>query len=181
MKRLFISTLLSIFASEGYTQCSVTLTYTPASCQTCCDGCITVSVISDCPPFTYSWLPTDPNFPSVCSACADTTYIVTILDNCECVASDTISVTQVTNVMNLNESLDVTVYPNPTIDKLTISSSTNNMIRCQIVNVKGKINQTYFLNSKEVHLNTSELVSGMYFLQIELDNGQVFHEMVIKE
>ena len=181
MKYLLIPLLILFSIVKINAQCSVTLSYTPASCPTCCDGCVTVNVVSGCPPYTVSWYPSDPTFPVPCGACADTTYIATITDNCACTAADTIQVTGTTGINSSNKGAEVSIYPNP--------SNENIIIKC---NMPGQENLAVFtdnygneilqvkLGDETTILNTNSLPTGIYFIIIYRHKQVVLTEKWIK-
>jgi hypothetical protein len=142
----FFFTLVNCMA---YAQCSVTLTYTPASCDTCCDGCVTASVDTDCAPAALSWTPTDPSFPFVCSACANATYIVTMIDDCGCTAMDTVTIVQTTGIISIPDANGLLIYPNPVRDFMTVKFTTANIekIQFQIISPVGQTVQSGYIGA----------------------------------
>jgi len=180
IKKILFLSVISIGTAGLYGQCSVTLSYTPASCPTCCDGCITVNVTSSCPPYTVSWYPSDPTFPVPCGACADTTYIATVTDNCACTASDTLTVTGTTGINLSGHEKHITVFPNPVNGILVISSNSNGKnISAVIIDIYGKeIYRTEIYDESTV-INTNHLSEGIYFISVLEDKKIVLTEKLI--
>jgi len=81
-----------------------------------------------------------------------------------------------------NKSLDknITIYPNPVKDVLTISVEKENKTKVTIVNALGKAVATYFLVEKDNKINTNNWAKGIYYLKIENENGVVVRK-IIKE
>jgi gliding motility-associated-like protein len=67
---------------------------TPISCNGICDGAVIASPLGGTPPYSYSWnsIPTQPGNPAT-GLCAGT-YIVTVTDDNNCTAFDTITLTE---------------------------------------------------------------------------------------
>lgn len=171
--------LLKVVSTNA--QCGITLSYTPASCPTCCDGCVTVNVITGCPPYTISWYPSDPTFPVVCSACADTTYIATVTDNCACTSSDTITITGTTGITLNSLNNDFAVYPNPSDNLLFIKiEKTNDPVYLIMTDLYGNIVQKENLKGTESVIYTNQLATGIYFIIIRNDRQILRTEKWVK-
>ncbi|WP_157208471.1 S8 family serine peptidase [Mariniflexile maritimum] len=72
------------------------------------------------------------------------------------------------------------LFPNPTNDVLNIKNK-EYLSTVSILDVTGKI--IYFIkniNSKELQLNTSIFNSGMYFIKIKMQSGEVISKKIIK-
>lgn len=150
-------------------QCSITLSYTPASCPTCCDGCIAVNIVSPCPPYTISWYPSDPTFP-VCSVCEDTTYIASMTDACGCTTSDTITPTGTTGIGSSEINNIFAIYPNPSSELLILKTGlTNELLYVSISDISGNIVLKTDLKSAENKIHTNQLTAGIYFITIHND------------
>lgn len=68
------------------------------------------------------------------------------------------------------DSKNICVYPNPTTDKLFFEVENPSLItKIKIIDLLGKIHQNNKLNQGNF-IDVSELISGIYFLQIENDN-----------
>jgi hypothetical protein len=80
--------------------------------------------------------------------------------------------TYVITLVGLNElSNDISVYPNPVQDILSIEKGTENSIEIQILDVTGNLLETIHSSSKKIQLDMAHLSSGLYFLKFE-ENGQ---------
>lgn len=72
------------------------------------------------------------------------------------------------------EKVDITIYPNPVNDILTISSPNNEILSIRMHTIDGKeINSFKKMNRKMNEINLIGLDSGIYFLEIFTDVGQV--------
>ena len=84
-----------------------------------------------------------------------------------------------TTVFNSNE-IDFTVYPNPTKEKLTITSK-QILEEIIIFNPLGQQIKTFQVNFKTGQINISDLKKGMYFLSLKGINGVQFSTKIFKE
>lgn len=77
----------------------------------------------------------------------------------------------------INET--IAIFPNPTIDKLTIITKQPNTYNIKLLDIKGiEIYNSSFIS--DVELNTSNLLSGIYFLQIS-NNEYYSTYRIVKE
>ncbi len=93
---------------------------------------------------------------------------------------DDISVTSALGV-NENEISDkIAVYPNPVNDVLNVSN--NNLYEIKSLNitdVNGRtIKKLELSNVTETHVNVSQLTSGVYFINIETNNGSITKKFI---
>ena len=84
-----------------------------------------------------------------------------------------------TTVFNSNE-IDFTVYPNPTKEKLTITSK-QILEEIIIFNPLGQQIKTFQVNFKTGQININDLKKGMYFLSLKGINGVQFSTKIFKE
>ncbi len=84
-----------------------------------------------------------------------------------------------------NQTHEISIYPNPTNDILNINFGSNNNVdistEISIYDLQGKKVKAIGRNTKIIQtVNTSELASGFYILQIKVGNGaQTTHKLVI--
>jgi len=84
-----------------------------------------------------------------------------------------------TSVFNSN-AIDFAVYPNPTKEKLTITSK-QILEEIIIFNPLGQQIKTFQVNFKTGSINISNLKKGMYFLILKGINGEQFSTKIFKE
>jgi polyhydroxybutyrate depolymerase len=83
-----------------------------------------------------------------------------------------------TGFNNKNElNSNMQLFPNPTNDHLTIEINTNPNQRFVIINLLGQIVYTSTINKKAT-VNTSGFASGVYFLKLITENGDVVKKFV---
>ena len=75
----------------------------------------------------------------------------------------------------------ISVYPNPVNDILTISSSSNQILRVEIFNVSGQKVYSENLKNNQKEITVNFLVEGLYFIQIQENNGQINNFKIVKK
>lgn len=160
----------SVTINQTGTTMTLNMTATAASCPTCCDVCINPNLTGGCAPYSYSWLPSDPNWPP-CSACPFETYTVTVTDNCGCTAvdsitTDTISTVGMENITLKNSIIDI--YPNPSSEFLIIEvTNYSPTLIATVTDINGNILSTTKINRKSTIIKTSEFTPGVYLIHIQ--------------
>jgi len=159
------------------TPMSLDMTATAASCPTCCDVCITSDLIGGCSPYSYSWLPSDPNW-TLCSACPFETYTVTVTDNCGCSITDSITTDTVavgTTGIPPKVKHEINILPNPANNFIIVEiSNFNSTSMATISDIQGKIVNTTSITARQTTIMTDQYTAGIYFISI-VDNGQNVH------
>lgn len=82
----------------------------------------------------------------------------------------------VTGLVENNGANDFSIYPNPATSNITIASSTNkNVENIKVYSILGKtlINQSAN-NSSKYELDISNLITGIYFIEVTTENKNVF-------
>ena len=74
---------------------------------------------------------------------------------------------------------EVSIYPNPATDVLNIVSN-NTINRVRVLNSVGQIMFNNQLNNRILNLNTTDYQSGIYFTQIETNDGIITEKVTIK-
>ena len=81
---------------------------------------------------------------------------------------------------------DLILYPNPANDELNVSFSVNSPENAtvEIHDLTGKVTQSHFIKANEgsnlVMMDTSKLASGMYFMKLNVGNGQQTVQFIVK-
>ena len=73
-------------------------------------------------------------------------------------------------------------YPNPAKDYLYIELSPD--VKCQSVEIydlEGRLVETFFETSPETTINISNLETGVYIMNIKMENGKEYSEKIVKE
>ena len=72
---------------------------------------------------------------------------------------------------------NISIYPNPTKDNLTIETNLNTEQRIEIVNLIGQTVYTTIINKKAT-INTSAFANGVYILKLSSDKETVVRKFV---
>lgn len=87
----------------------------------------------------------------------------------------------ISGIENFTNASTITVYPNPTNDMLTISGLNNNFKGIlTISNIMGQILFKGKIIGSQFNLETASLNSGIYFIQVRDDKGQIVTRKFIK-
>ncbi|GDX51200.1 hypothetical protein LBMAG27_02470 [Bacteroidota bacterium] len=73
------------------------------------------------------------------------------------------------------------VYPNPATDQLTIFSNKQSINTLVITDVLGRVIYSDMVNTKSANLNVSSFSAGVYFVKVQLQNGDVEVKRFVKE
>jgi hypothetical protein len=95
-------------------------------------------------------------------------------------ATKTITISnQNVGINEVNLSNQIVVFPNPAIDKLTITTTNNLTIQqLQLLDISGKIIESY---DNTMYMNISQLENGIYILQIQTNKGIVNKKVVVNK
>ena len=85
--------------------------------------------------------------------------------------------TTITTISEINK--DITIYPIPANDFLTINSS-NLINKIEIIDISGKVILSQNTNSENVRLNTQNLTNGVYFIKIQTTDKIITEKIIIE-
>jgi hypothetical protein len=148
---------------------NVNLTFTDASCSTCCDGIAVANAFGGTAPYTYSWSDSSTN-DTATGLCAGQ-YIVCVTDANGCTICDTVQINFAAGIFSSGQKERVTVFPNPVADKLFLSQT------CDLIltDMSGRVVRNV-LHSDFMDVN--DLAAGIYFLEIN-NRGEIFERCKI--
>lgn len=75
---------------------------------------------------------------------------------------------------------NISLYPNPAIDRLNISLENNNIQSVIIRDIKGKIVENIVVDASTVEVNVSGFATGMYLVEVQSENGKATQKFVKK-
>ena len=83
----------------------------------------------------------------------------------------------------LDVSLQCTAYPNPTIDKLTLSISDveKSHLSYQLFDIDGKLLESQNIESSETSINMDQYKTATYFLRVNNSNAEIKTFKIIKK
>lgn len=141
--------------------------------------------------YTYSWIPTtgvsNPTVQNpVLKPNLTTNYFVTVYNSFGCASTDSILITldTCTVVNELNENVDIIIYPNPSTGVFTISKSGSlkEKLTIKLYSLEGKliIEKIFQENEQSIVMDISEQSKGIYYLQLIM-NENTFVKKILKD
>ena len=103
--------------------------------------------------------------------------VVAVYENGTSVGS-AVLVTEGTNVSEMTAN-DINVYPNPAKDFVKIHTN-NNISSVKVYNCLGMMVEEIEVNANEVELNTSDYNTGVYFINVETEDGNSIKKVVVE-
>ncbi len=163
------------------TAISIDDSVTNASCSTCTDGSISVTVIGGVPPYSITWSSGSTTNSTINQEPGE--YIITITDSNGCVFVDTLLIGFGSGSENIKFNESIKIFPNPSADELFISTNQNLLGIIEIKDLLGKIISTSnnFNNDAEIKMDVRELNSGVYFISFQLSDGSFVIKQFVKE
>lgn len=144
-----------------------------------CTGEVYLTVGGGMPPYTVVWNDLTQQVGTHAQNLCSGNYEATITDSlgCELIVPVTIQYVGLEELMQ-----DVEVYPNPMKDEVTVNFAGIEVASVRLTDVLGKELKTLHTQAlSEVKLDVSDLPSGVYLLQLELQEGsRLFSYRVIK-
>lgn len=151
------------------------------------DGSIAVTPLGGIAPYTFVWSnSTDvtTGTSSIVTNLVAGTYSVTITDAFGCFTSETFDL-GIVSTKELADLVDINLYPNPANDiiNLNLTLEQANALDIQIYNSIGQQIWTSSLPAAEQHnllIPVSNYSSGLYFMQVSSDQGQITKRFVVE-
>ena len=92
--------------------------------------------------------------------------------------SGCVNVYTIGGVVERTTTDNLSIYPNPTKDNLTIETNLNKEQRLEIINLIGQTVYTNIINNKKATVNTSAFAKGVYILKLSSDKETVVRKFV---
>ena len=111
-------------------------------------------------------------------------YTVTIEDAAGCTSDTLLIVTRSTSIAETGLYESVTVYPNPTEDKLYVHALDIPIANLAIFNLEGKLMQHISISNQNVMTNpitlyVSDFSPGLYILKIGISNQAIYRKIIV--
>ncbi|MEL7222183.1 MAG: T9SS type A sorting domain-containing protein [Bacteroidota bacterium] len=110
------------------------------------------------------------------------TYTVTVTNAQGCTATDEIEVTVMTDTQNIIEENLLSVYPNPTIDRITVTipdhSSTSQTLQLVSANGQVLLQQTLAYQQAQFDTNLRDFPNGLYLIYLITEEGYLVRKVV---
>lgn len=143
-----------------------------------CDGEAEAIAGGGTPNYTYNWSPSSASTANATGLCAGI-HIVTITDANGCTHQDTVEILSTVGVDD-NTTFELFVYPNPAISSLQIETNSKTTIDYRIYNAAGQITNTGNFNGN-TFVDVSHLANGVYFLELNSDEGVIRKKLSIRK
>ncbi|GAI22439.1 unnamed protein product, partial [marine sediment metagenome] len=162
------------------TELLLTLDTTSATCISCNDGSIDLTVTDGTPPYTYLW--SNDSITQDLVSLLPGVYSVTVTDANLCEAIDSIEVGYLSSINEIADNSEINIYPNPTDGFLYITYAKNIVPKyIRIYNIIGEM-VVSIDNPKTSGINTIDMsgyAEGTYIVKILIDNKEVFRTVVL--
>jgi hypothetical protein len=153
---------------------------TDATLNGASDGTATVTVSGDQGTVTYEWSNTETTA-SITGLVAGT-YTVVVTDDAtaDCYVIDTVIVGEPQSIGELNNSIEMALYPNPNSGNFVVSISEAGNYNVVIRNVIGQTIKSDLINGTTAEFRLNNVESGIYFVTIQSDGFERTEKIVIK-
>ncbi|MBT6745292.1 MAG: T9SS type A sorting domain-containing protein, partial [Flavobacteriales bacterium] len=107
-------------------------------------------------------------------------YTVTVTDGSGCVATATAIVSEPLSIGELDNSIELLLYPNPNNGTFVVSISKEGNYNVVVRNVIGQTKENVDLNgtNKEISLNSIE--AGIYFVTIKSEGFEKTEKIIVR-
>jgi hypothetical protein len=161
---------------------------TVASCSNCCDGNITFSTSGGnmAGTISYSVDGTYTNNVNPLYFTCVGNHTVCIEDASGCVKCTTLNMSYTggpTGIRNFSADKEISIYPNPAIEKLSVRSGTRHFSSYQLTDISGRVIGEESLNAgptEEFSIELAALNPGIYYLHLAEQNGQISRFKFVK-
>lgn len=170
------------FTINGTGSFNMTGTTVDATCSTCNDGSINVT-ISGTPtlPITYSW--DNGQTTQDISNLLPGSYIITATDANGCFVTDTFIVDFTSSIDDLNDSWNINIYPNPSTALFNINFDIDNSkeVKIDVFNVTGQLIETKSLQSGigSTSFDLKNHANGTYFIKVSSNGTNSNHRIML--
>lgn len=87
-----------------------------------------------------------------------------------------------TGISERNSDQSLMIYPNPTLNETTISINKSNRVikSASLFNSSGqKVMEYLDLDTEQLFITKDKLVSGVYFIYLKLDTGEIISRKIV--
>jgi len=151
---------------------------TQATCGTCPDGAIDVTVSGGNSPYTYTWMPGSNNTAYVFGMVPGC-YTVNITDANQCITQSTTCVGFPTGINSITIGNELLIYPNPAQTIVTIDYK-GIIFSYSLYNNLGQLIIEQKNNSNSAIIMVNELAKGVYTLVIENEKEKIRKKLILE-
>ncbi len=146
-----------------------------ASCQSCCDGTIMLTVAGGTPPYTYAWTPAGgpgPNSQNLCPG----TYTCCVTDANGCTSCNSYPVNFNTGINDISNDGSLQVFPSAAQDFINVKEifMNANIAQLTVLNIVGEavFSKTISsVTSLDEKIDISGFAAGIYFVSVTTASG----------
>ncbi|MDD2635545.1 MAG: PKD domain-containing protein, partial [Bacteroidales bacterium] len=151
---------------------------TPATGEFTADGAISVSLSGGTEPYEVIWYHDAMETSLELVNLVPDAYYITVTENFNCYASETIEVYWTSTVGN--ETSSFSMYPNPTETQVTIAAGDEPILKLTIVNVLGEVIYEHIAdnNAENFIISTKDFASGTYFIKVEFKDKSIIQKLI---
>ncbi len=151
-------------------QLLASITTVPASCSACCDGSATANVSGGTLPYSFVWTTSPLQYTQTATGlCCPGPYTVTVSDGNNCTATAYTLLSCLTGIEGTASHEDLSIFPNPANDHLTIEGNIYGKTQVYVFNILGErvLNHSFEAKGKfSEQLDIRNLSRGTYFAEI---------------
>ena len=107
------------------------------------------------------------------------TYYVQYTDANGCISVSDPYIFLIISVLNINDELNFSIYPNPANEFVTVYFSEKNLKQLKLINQTGKIVVEKSVSGSVFEINTTELSVGVYYLIISNERNSKVIKVVL--
>ena len=164
---------------------TVSLTATPATCSSCPNGDATAHQTGGTGPFTYLWTPTAQTT-QIATGLSPRSYSVCVTDANSCSSCSSIYIGFAVGITEYYLE-NISVYPNPTSGKFTVSGLPSSVKEIEILNLIGETVYKTIVNKNSSAgavpsgetINLSDMRDGIYFMRIKNQEGVLTKKILL--
>jgi hypothetical protein len=174
----------SVAVTEPASALSATATGTAAN-QSLSNGTATATTAGGTAPYSYLW--NDGQQLNPATGLTSGSYTVTITDKNGCQTTAIATVSEISGISNLNSTIQLSVFPNPTSGKISIQATLAEELDAVQIFVRDVLGRTLamqeFPKVKELktEIDLSNYADAVYLLEIKTAKGSVVKEIILSK
>ena len=169
----------AVTVSEPSTGISISITTNTAG-QGASNGTANIdNLTGGTAPYTILWSNGQTTYSA--TGLAAGTYTVTVTDATGCIKSATVTVSEVTDIANIDTDLQFVIYPNPANTEITFAYNLQQAGTITIHNILGQTMYTEKLiqNSSSLKLNVNAFAGGVYYVELNSNGSTQVKQLII--
>jgi hypothetical protein len=144
------------------------------------NGTATVNVSGGTTPYTYKWNTTPVQTAKTATGLVSGNFVVTTTDANQCQLVTTVKVDPAVSTLDLEMKYSLKVYPNPTSNIINIDVKENQVLEAKLFDSVGKLVYQQTQNTSNLVINVNDYPSGVYQLQVIVNDEIGLLKVVIQ-